>query len=95
VADRWDNIDILRGIDRWQQETYHGGPLQGINGMLLMERLSGSYVHDRQQTRGFIQELHIAGDLGLLTFDVAPDRPTSDRPALTRACTCRPSRTSR
>lgn len=72
MADRWDNIDILRGIDCWQQETYHGGPLQGINGMLLMERLTGSYVHDRQQTRGFIQELHIAGDLGLLTFDVAP-----------------------
>jgi hypothetical protein len=32
VADRWDNIDILRGVDRWQQETYCGGPLQGING---------------------------------------------------------------
>ena len=47
-------------------------PLQGINGMLLMERLTGSYVHDRQQARGFIQELHIASDLGLLTFDVAP-----------------------
>ena len=72
MADRWDNIDILRGIDRWQQETYHGGCLQGVNGMLLMERLTGSYVHDRQQARGFIQELHIASDLGLLTFDVAP-----------------------
>ena len=80
MADRWDNIDILRGVDRWQQETYHGGPLQGINGMLLMERLTGSYVHDRQQTRGFIQELCIAGDLGLLTFDVAPG-PANAGPA--------------
>jgi hypothetical protein len=68
VADRWDNIDILRGIDRWQRETYHGGPLQGVNGMLLMERLSGSYVHDRQQTAGFIQELRIASDLGPAHF---------------------------
>jgi hypothetical protein len=38
VADRWDNIDILRGIDRWQQETYHGGPLQTVNGLLLMQQ---------------------------------------------------------
>lgn len=73
MADRWDNIDILRGIDRWQQETYHGGPLQTVIGLLLMERLTGSYVHDQQQVRGFVQELHIARDLGLLTFSVQPD----------------------
>jgi uncharacterized protein (TIGR02391 family) len=72
VADRWDNIDILRGIDRYQQETYHGGPLQTVNGMLLMQHLTGAYVHDRQQVRGFIQELHIARDLRLLTFDIEP-----------------------
>ena len=72
VADRWDNVDILRGIDRYQQETYHGGPLRGINGMLLMQHLTGAYVHDQQQVRGFIQELHIARDLGLLIFDVRP-----------------------
>jgi hypothetical protein len=45
-----------------------------------MERLTGSYVHDRQQTRGFIQELCIVGDLGLLTFDVAPG-PANAGPA--------------
>ncbi len=64
--------DILRGIDRWQLETYHGGPVQGINGMLLIERLTRSYVHNRQQAPGFIQEMRIASDLVLLTFDVAP-----------------------
>jgi uncharacterized protein (TIGR02391 family) len=70
MADRWDNIDILRGIDRYQQETYHGGPLQTVNGLLLMQYLTGTYVHDQQRVRGFIQELHIARDLGLLIFDV-------------------------
>jgi hypothetical protein len=78
VDDRWDNIDILRGIDRWQQETYHGGPLRGVNGRLLMERLTGSYVHDQQQARGFIQELDIARQLGLLTFDVQPGLANAD-----------------
>jgi uncharacterized protein (TIGR02391 family) len=68
VADRWDNIDILRGIDRYQRETFHGGPLATVNGMLLMQHLTGGYVHDQQQVRGFIQELHIARDLELLTF---------------------------
>jgi hypothetical protein len=60
VADLWDNIDILRGIDRWQQETYHGGPLQGINGMLLMERLTGSYVHDRLQVTRAVSVLGLS-----------------------------------
>jgi uncharacterized protein (TIGR02391 family) len=81
VAERWDNIDILRGIDRYQQETYHGGPLRTVNGQLLMQYLTGAYVHDHQQVRGFIQELHIARDLGLLTFDVQP----SPRPNLADA----------
>ena len=72
MADRWDNVDILRGIDHYQQETYHGGPLRTVNGMFLMQHLTGAYVHDHQQVRGFIQELHIARDLGLLTFDVQP-----------------------
>jgi uncharacterized protein (TIGR02391 family) len=70
VADRWDNINILQGIDRYQQETYRGGPLRTVNGLLLMQHLTGTYVHDQQQVRAFIQELHICRDLGLLTFDV-------------------------
>ena len=78
MAARWDNIDILRGIDRWQQETYHGGPLQGINGLLLMERLAGSRVPDPQQARGFIQELRIASDLELLDFNVRPGPANAD-----------------
>jgi uncharacterized protein (TIGR02391 family) len=55
-------------IDRWQQETYKGGFLQGVNGLSLMQQVSGSYVQDYQRCRGFVQELHIARDLELLTF---------------------------
>ena len=40
-----------------------------------MERLTSSYVYDRQQSGGFIQELRIASDPGPLSFDVAPGPP--------------------
>jgi uncharacterized protein (TIGR02391 family) len=73
VADRWDNIEILQAIDRKQQEIYRGGPLRGVHGLHLMEQITGSVPHDHQQMRGFVQELHIARDLGLLTFRTQPD----------------------
>jgi uncharacterized protein (TIGR02391 family) len=73
VVDRWDNIEILQGIDRRQQETYGGGPMRGVNGLYLMEQITGVMVHEPQLMRGFVQELHIARDLGLLTFKVQDD----------------------
>ncbi len=73
MADRWDNIEILRAIDRRQQETYRGGPMRGVNGLHLMEQITGVMVHEPQLVRGFVQELHIARDLGLLTFKVQAD----------------------
>jgi uncharacterized protein (TIGR02391 family) len=73
VADRWDNIEILQAIDRKQQEIYRGGPLRGVHGLHLMEQITGSVPHDHQQMRGFVQELHMARDLGLLTFRTQPD----------------------
>ncbi len=33
---RWDNIEILRAIDRIQQERYAGGVIRASNGMYLM-----------------------------------------------------------
>ena len=94
MADRWDNIEILQAIDRKQQETYRGGPMRGVHGLYLMEQITGSMPHDQQLMRGFVQELHIARDMGLLTF-----RPSQTRgrtwPTLTRTGTCRPSPTSR
>jgi hypothetical protein len=73
MVDRWDNIEILRAADRMQRETYHGGPMQGVNGLYLMEQIAGVMVHEHQLVRGFVQELHIARDLGLLVFKVQPD----------------------
>jgi uncharacterized protein (TIGR02391 family) len=71
MGDYWDNVEILREIDRWQQETYKGGPLRGVNGLSLMQRITGSYAVDG--IRGFIQELHISAGSGLLTFTVQRD----------------------
>lgn len=71
MADYWDNVEILRAIDIWQQETYKGGPLRGVSGLEVMRRLIGSYAPDRM--RGLIQELHICALSGLLTFTVQRD----------------------
>ena len=73
MVDRWDNIEILQAIDRRQQETYRGGPMRGVNGLHLMEQITGVMVHEPQLVRGFVQELHIARELGLLTFKVQAD----------------------
>ncbi len=67
---RWDNIEILRAIDRIQGDTYHGGPIQGMSGLQLMEEVNGTTAADQQVTDGFVQELRTARDLGLLTFRV-------------------------
>ena len=73
MVDRWDNIEILQAIDHRQQETYRGGPMRGVNGLHLMEQITGVMVHEPQLVRGFVRELHIARDLGLLTFKVQAD----------------------
>ena len=67
---RWDNIEILRAIDRIQGDTYQGGPIRSMSGLQLMEQVGGGTVADQRVTGGFVQELHIARDLGLLTFRV-------------------------
>jgi uncharacterized protein (TIGR02391 family) len=64
---RWDNIQILQAIDRRQQQ-HGGGPVQGMSGLHLMEDVAGSQVTDPPLWRGFVQELHIARRIGLLTF---------------------------
>ena len=69
MADRWDDIQILQAIDRLQ-EQYDGGPVRVGHGLWLMEQINGGPVFEHQRWRGFIQELHIARDRGLLTFKV-------------------------
>ncbi len=70
---RWDNIEILQAMDRIQ-ERYDGGPVTAMNGMYLMDEINGTRVTEPALWRCFVQELHIARDLGLLTFkaDVNP-----------------------
>ena len=55
MVEQWDNIEILQVIDRYQQETYRGGPLTGVNGLQLMERVAGSMVVDQPLWHGFVK----------------------------------------
>lgn len=93
MTDYWDNVEILREIDLWQRETYGGGPLHGVNGLCLLQRMTGSYAVDRM--RGFIQELHISADRRLLTFRCNQTRTGRIWPTPTRTRTCRRSAISR
>lgn len=69
MVTRWDDIEILRLIDK-HQEQYGGGPLWGMHGRDLMDELGGPpRVTDDRLIRGFVHELLIARDAGLLTFE--------------------------
>lgn len=68
MPERWDDIEILREVDR-QQLQYGGGPLI-TSGLQLMEEMAGRTVADHGLIRGFVQELHNARDAGLLAFQV-------------------------
>jgi uncharacterized protein (TIGR02391 family) len=82
MANRWDNIEILRAIDH-HQEHAGGAPNYAINGLKLMEGISGKDETDEWRIRGFVQEIHIARNAGLLAFDLmthggaAPPNPDS------------------
>lgn len=67
---RWDNFDILREVDRQQREITHGAPLGSVSGFDLMELMAGGHVTEEGLWRGFVQELLIAQQAGLLTFTV-------------------------
>lgn len=68
MAGRWDNIEILRAIDL-EQQRQDGAAIWWWHGQDLMRHLAGTYTVDPSLYPGFIQELHIARDAGLLTFD--------------------------
>jgi len=75
---RWDDIEILRRIDR-RQEQHGGGELWHVNGQHLMEEIAGGPVAEQQRHFGFVQELHNLRDAGLLRFHVASP-PGGDPP---------------
>jgi uncharacterized protein (TIGR02391 family) len=79
---RWDNIEILQAIDRLQSEAHGGGPLTGVTGLSLMQQIDNTAAYPPQSMRGFVQELRIAADIGLLSFrsdrDTQPNLADSD-----------------
>lgn len=68
MAGRWDNIEILRAIDQ-EQQRQDGAPVWWWSGQDIMKHLTGLFTVDPSLYPGFVQELHIARDAGLLTFD--------------------------
>lgn len=70
---QWDDLAILRVIDRMQREIFGGGPLATYTGLTLMETVNGGSVAEHQRWRGFVQELRIARDQGFLVFRERPD----------------------
>jgi hypothetical protein len=87
MSQRWDNIEILRAVDHFQEQA--GGASAWQNGSQLMEEVAGERVIEDQRCLGFINELHIAHHVGLLTFEltrgIAPPNP---RPRAATTATC-------
>ena len=78
MPERWDNIEILQAIDRLQANA--AGAAAWLNGQQLMSEITGTYTVDQSRRAGFVQELLIARDAGLLTF-TPPYRVGGSRPA--------------
>jgi hypothetical protein len=78
MPERWDNIEILQAIDRLQANA--AGAAAWLNGQQLMSEITGTYTVDQSRWAGFVQELLIARDAGLLTF-TPPYRVGGSRPA--------------
>jgi uncharacterized protein (TIGR02391 family) len=64
VARHWDDIELLRTIDRFAQES----PGVMRDGRTLMEAVAGESVPDERDQASFIHELHLAREAGYLTF---------------------------
>ncbi|MFF5085041.1 TIGR02391 family protein [Actinoplanes sp. NPDC000266] len=65
----WDDIEILRRIDRHQSQ-HGGGELWSVNGKDLMEEVAGALVPEDHRHRGFVRELHNLRDAGYLRLTV-------------------------
>jgi hypothetical protein len=81
---RFDDIDLLRTIDR-HEEAAGGAELWSLNGLNLMEELAGGIVTDTNLHSGFVREIHNGRDSGYLTFKVYSqpngELPSADRDA--------------
>ena len=64
---QWDNIELLRAVDRLQKDA-GGSELWSCTGWQLMEHLRGDRVSDHQEASGFLRELEIARDADLISY---------------------------
>jgi hypothetical protein len=78
MAGRWDDIEILQAIDRIQQQN-DGRPLWQ-SGYDLMNEIAGVFAVEPHRMPGFLQELLIASQGGLLTFSVSDSNHPAVRP---------------
>jgi uncharacterized protein (TIGR02391 family) len=63
---RWDDIEILRTIDRHQRQR--GGTELWMSGLQLMEDMAGGLVVEEERHRGFVRELLNLRDGGYVLF---------------------------
>jgi uncharacterized protein (TIGR02391 family) len=73
---RWDDIEILRTIDRLQEQI--GGQPLFQSGYDLAKEVSGNQWVDPQSMPGFVNELHLAYEAGLVSFRVTDNVQPSD-----------------
>jgi hypothetical protein len=66
---RFDDIDIVQAIDR-HEDASNGAPLWSLDGLKLMQELAGGLVTDPVVHNGFVKEIHMLRDVGLLSFEV-------------------------
>lgn len=65
----WDDVAILQAIDRLQQQM-DGRPIMH-NGYQLAAEAAGVHVVEEHRCPGFVQELLITRDAGLITFTLS------------------------
>jgi uncharacterized protein (TIGR02391 family) len=75
---RWDDIEILQTIDRLQQQM-DGRPLW-MSGHDLMKEVAHTHFVEEQRMGGFLQELFITHNAGLITFSVTDAYARPDNP---------------
>jgi uncharacterized protein (TIGR02391 family) len=61
----WDDLEILRGINRLEQTE----PASLNNGLWLMEKVAGGQVPEHQRHMAFVRELLLAAESGYLVFE--------------------------
>lgn len=81
AAARWDDIEILKTIDRLQDQT-DGRPIMHT-GYQLASEIAGVYAVEENRLPGFVQEPHIAVRANLIMFTLSDRVINPQKPAIT------------